>query len=329
MRSPSAVSIEPRALFADARHALARGWALEGPLRLRCLRNYWNAVFRVDAGNERFLLRLHSPRYHAPSEIACELEWVSALARDTDLVVPSPIPSRDGELAPVIALPALQSRTTTLLSWIDGRRLSRFGPRAFARIGVIAATLHAHAMSWRPAADIARPRIDVESLGRYWFAPHDERGWRGLDRATRALFRRTLDHAARVERALEASHPHTFGLAHADLHRGNVLSTARGLAAIDFDDCGYASHLYDLAIPLAASSRGRASRVAAELLAGYRSVRAIDEGLVDHLDAFVAARAVAVALFVRGWSLEDARFRDRSDVATREAVAFVRTLAGV
>ena len=69
----------------------------------------------------------------------------------------------------------------------------------------------------------------------------------------------SADAAALVARALElvwattgklAQTPGSFGLIHSDLHCENFLFHNGVVRAIDFDDCGWGFHLYDLAVTL-------------------------------------------------------------------------------
>src|SRR5690606_27853760 len=185
----------------------------------------------------------------------------------------------------------------------------RFGVPTYERLGALTAALHAHAAKWRrPRGFRRRRRWDAESLGRYPFGGDADAGWRGLAPARRRLFRRVLDRLAEIERDLRRTHPSLFGLRRADRHRGNVVSTPRGLVPIDFDDAGFGCHLCDLAATLAQERFGASSPHAAALLAGYRAVRSLDAAAAAHLDAFVAARAVTVVIIVRGWAIEDPRF---------------------
>jgi Ser/Thr protein kinase RdoA (MazF antagonist) len=48
----------------------------------------------------------------------------------------------------------------------------------------------------------------------------------------------------------EGAFPQKQGLIHADLHFDNVLVSQGDLAVIDFDDCGFGFHAYDLAVNL-------------------------------------------------------------------------------
>ena len=79
-----------------------------------------NAVFHVASRSGRpqrlletgrtsdgveYALRLRPPGWHSTQSIAEELHWLLALRRDTDLVVPEPVPACDGTLIQEISDP--------------------------------------------------------------------------------------------------------------------------------------------------------------------------------------------------------------------------------
>jgi Ser/Thr protein kinase RdoA (MazF antagonist) len=98
--------------------------------------------------------------------------------------------------------------------------------------------------------------------------------------------------------------PHRQSLIHADLHFRNVLLTAHDLAAIDFDDCGFGFHAYDLAVPLVsvqarlgAKRKREFPRFAAALVEGYVSEKRWDENDETILPYLITARKL---VFI-GW----------------------------
>lgn len=76
-----------------------------------------NATFllaaRADDGTvDRFLLRVHRPMRHGRfidpnAAIASELHWLTALREQTDLSVPEPLRTRDGELTTTASVPGI------------------------------------------------------------------------------------------------------------------------------------------------------------------------------------------------------------------------------
>jgi Ser/Thr protein kinase RdoA (MazF antagonist) len=92
-----------------------------------------------------YALRLRPPGWHRTQAIAEELQWLLALRRDTDLVVPEPVPACDGTLIQEI------SDTDTpgpwqgvLFRWVPGeRRTETLTPPDLERVGTCMARLQA------------------------------------------------------------------------------------------------------------------------------------------------------------------------------------------
>jgi Ser/Thr protein kinase RdoA (MazF antagonist) len=191
------------------------------------------------------ILRLHRQGYHAKSEIASELAWLTALQDLPGLNAVKPVAGAQG-----------------LVTEVEGRFLVAFAPiggqelqpgddlaRWFAPLGEITARLHLHARQWTPPPGFTRKRWDVETI----LGPNPHWGhWRqaqGLDPQGEALLARATDRLAATLNAYGTG-PETFGLIHADLRLANLMVDGDRLTAIDFDDCGFGWWAYDLAAAL-------------------------------------------------------------------------------
>jgi Ser/Thr protein kinase RdoA (MazF antagonist) len=191
------------------------------------------------------ILRLHRPGYHTRTEIASELDWLTALQDLPGLRAVRPVAGRDG-----------------MVTQIDGRFVVGFAPiagkellpgddlsRWFAPLGEITARLHIQARGWTPPPGFTRKRWDVDTI----LGPQPHWGdWRqapGLDAVGKALLDRAT---AALGRDLGGygTGPNVFGLIHADLRLANLMVDDQGLTAIDFDDCGFGWWVYDLASAL-------------------------------------------------------------------------------
>ncbi|TGW07237.1 aminoglycoside phosphotransferase, partial [Mesorhizobium sp. M2D.F.Ca.ET.145.01.1.1] len=85
-----------------------------------------------------------------------------------------------------------------------------------------------------------------------------------------------------------------FGIIHADLVRENVLIHDSGVRIIDFDDCGFGWHMYDLAVALYQNRQEPLyPLIEASLLDGYRQQRELTALDVAALTLFAALRAFA------------------------------------
>ncbi|MEM9194009.1 MAG: phosphotransferase [Myxococcota bacterium] len=289
--------------------ALRRGWAII-PDEVRCVRDRWNAVFCVTLGSQRYGLRLASPDYHPVPAVRGELRFLDLLP--SALLCPRPMPTRTGDVLLTAPFGELEHTSAILYPWLEGRKPVS-NERLFSELGQTTRILHDAARSVPPGVSETRPHWTSDRLRRYWFAPHDARAWQGLDAVPTARFSEAFERLA----DFEASAPAPV-LIHADLHLGNLLWVGQRLAVLDFDDCGLASPLYDLAVPLASKRHSVTSSAADTLLQGYADT-------VDRraLGVHLAARSAAAALFVRGWALTHTEFRPRVERDIAEASSFV------
>jgi Ser/Thr protein kinase RdoA (MazF antagonist) len=272
---------------------------------LTLLNDVNNAVYHVDAGTERFMLRLHRPAHRSLAEIESERTWLSALCRDTDLCVPQPegdiyTGRLEGVEVPVYA---------ALFHWIDGeQRLPYdFTREQIEQIGAFIARLHNHSAGFAPPAGFTRPRRDWVGLFGNDAAPNDD----FFTDEQQAIMAETGRQVRAVMDALDAQ-PEQFGLIHADLIAKNLLWKHDGICAIDFDDCGPGYFLYDLA-PMLWMSRDEPgyADLRTGLWTGYTSVRPQPQAHLAMLEALVAARHVASCYWVAG-NRHNPNLRDRA-----------------
>jgi Ser/Thr protein kinase RdoA (MazF antagonist) len=328
------------------RTALAR-YGLEDA-RLTVQRYEHNTTFRVDARDGPYLLRINRPRVHTPDTIGSEIAWLIALGRDTDLHVPEPVPAQDGSLLVVACDPGVpESRICVLLHWLDGRFLDqRLAPAHLSRVGALAGRLQEHATTWRPASRFLRPRVDtltneakVDSMApsaataRDRHQPTPDDGERALQLVEELV---STDDAALCARALEvvwattrtlAVETGAVGLVHGDLHYENVLFHGGEARAIDFDDCGWGFHLYDLAVILSElEGRPRYDELRDALLDAYAQIRPLPEDHAVHLQALVVLRRMQILMWVVQSRDHDA-FRDTWQAWARDELdAIARAL---
>lgn len=272
--------------------ALARHYGLGGS-RLRLLSDGENTTFRVDADGGPFVLRVQrstgSPWHPVRTDdmVRSELAWLTALRGDTDLAVPEPVPADGGE--PMVSV---DGRTCLLLRWMPGRFLDAgLRPVHLERVGRFTALLHEHAAGFRPPPGFVRHQVAEVSpeVTANAVAVVGER-----DAATVVA---VLDRAAAARDDLGDDRDR-YGLVHADLHHENYLFRPGGEpAVIDFDDCGWGHHLYDLAVTVSELQHlPDRERLRAALLRGYRSVRPLPDEQERHLDTFAALRCLLLAI---------------------------------
>ncbi len=223
---------------------------------LRFINHAENTTFRaITTRGQSLLVRIHRAGYHTRPALDEELAWLERLSKNRAVLAPVPIRSRAGTLLVEATAPGFSApRQCDVLRWVHGRFLRRSTrPEHLRQLGELIGRLHVgsrgqpviHRNYWDASGLLG----DNPTLGRIDAAPLNPSQRRLLEGGRRQLLRELQ----RFERRF----PERLGLIHADLHFGNFLSTANGLAAIDFDDCGRGFLAYDLTIPLAALENRR------------------------------------------------------------------------
>ena len=264
--------------------------------------NHWeNTTFQVTTNKgDRYLLRIHRPGYHTESAILEELKWLERLSATSALMVPAPVPSRNGRLVEAVGSPHVpQQRYCCLLRWIDGHFVRKsLGPSHMNRLGGMIAALHKNAEGLMV---VHRRYWDADGLvgarPKFGSIDHIE----GIPSRTQEILtearRLILHRLKRFERAF----PQKLSLIHADLHFDNILVAQRELAPIDFDDCGFGFHAYDLAVTLvSAQPAGKVSefrRMKDALIEGYAREKGWTRDDEEILPFLMAARRLGMV----GW----------------------------
>lgn len=301
---------EAERLFTPAAMQALTAFPLE-PEGLELVAMSENVTFRVRdrRDGEAYVLRLHRPGYHTLEELNSERVWTRALAA-AGVAVPIPLAARDGAdyvCVPVIGLG--QERQAGMARWTEGELLSDVletsgdaaaAERYFEQLGAIEAAMHNQSSGWRPPPGFARHAVDREGLmgdapfwGPFWDHPVFSPAERALVIATRDRIRGAMDRYG-----CDAA---SFGMIHADLHPGNLLVGADGLTVIDFDDCAFGWHVYDMAVALWHQQRSpRFNALQGAFVRGYRSRRELADETVALIPMFLLVRGLAQT----GWILQ-------------------------
>jgi len=264
-----------------------------------------NQVFRVRAPGMDRSLRLHRVGYRTDAELASETSAIE-LFRRAGIRVPVPAPARDGGYVVVVTDEHGVRRQATMQEWIDGGREfadsaavfsgdARPSAVALRELGALIARMHEVATGGSPDGYERAAWDDAGLAGpaALWGSATDLPGLTDDDRAVlAAVEERLATDLAELSRL-----PEQYGLIHADFTFENVLVTAGGLAALDFDDSGEGWYLFDLATPAFWCARHpEAEQLIGELAEGYRSVRTLD--MTEGWHALLLARGLSYL----GWA---------------------------
>jgi len=290
-----------------------------------------NAVYKVrTSGGQQFVLRLHRPGYNTPAQMRSEVAWVQAL-RESGAMVAEPLPTLAGEFyVPVQVTPA-ETRQAGAVGWIDGEPLGTLLVQdpsllreAFHAVGTLCAQLRRQATSWDVPSGFVRRRWDANGLmgdaplwGRFWDAP----ALTDPDRATAIEARDRL----RSELAALPTDRESFGVIHADLHVNNVLRSADGFVAIDFDDAGFGWYVWDIAVAFQSLVHADPPEVVEQagrnaFVTGYRSVHPLSDEEVEVADALCVARGLSII----GWMDARPEIVPEADIAAFAVSATAR-----
>ena len=281
-----------------------------------------NAVFRVAAADGRdAVLRVHRHGYHSDAALRSELAWLEALHAD-GIAVPAVIPSAAGapfEIVQGAGVP--EPRQVDMLTWMPGIPIGTLEEglnpaiadvhAVFAGVGRLCARLHNQTETWTPPAGFTRHAWDREGLvgpeplwGRFWEAAVLGTEEHRLIERARASVREALTAYGRS--------PRRYGLIHADFNLDNMLLDGERVIPLDFDDCGFGWHLFDLVtVWTIYHGSDLAEAIRAGVVEGYRRERDLPDEELEHLPLFELARAFSYL----GW------VHTRSETASAQSLA--------
>jgi Ser/Thr protein kinase RdoA (MazF antagonist) len=247
-------------LEALAGRAVGR-WGIPESAELDVIKHRENAVFRVkvpDSG-KRYVLRVHRHGYHSDAELRSELLWMKVL-NESGIRTPEVVAGTNGDDVQVVSCDTVpEPRQCDLFEWVDGEALGQIDgdlvsdPAAlvdnYRTVGELAGRLHNQTENWPLPEGFARHAWDEDGIcgqnpvwGRFWeLEPLTAAQREPILTATREVRDRLVAFGKGKDR---------YGLIHADFLPENLLVGKDGIRLIDFDDCGFGWHLFDLVTPL-------------------------------------------------------------------------------
>jgi Ser/Thr protein kinase RdoA (MazF antagonist) len=269
--------------------------------RLRLVTNDLNGIFRIDTKRgEKYILRVSLPQGgHTREHVTVEMDWLRALARDTDLSVPRPLAARDGSLvveAEASGVP--ESRLCAVFSWVPGKNLAEnLTPANLAKHGELMARLHQHAQTYRPPEGLDLLRFD-----RVFPFPEPVRLFEPRyadlfppERCT--IFQEAIAWVqAAIDRCKASGEP--MRILHNDLHQWNVRIWRGRLSPIDFEDLMWGWPVQDIATTLYYHLNDNFFAVQDAFQEGYTRISPWPERYPGEIGAFLAAQGMMLANFI-------------------------------
>jgi Ser/Thr protein kinase RdoA (MazF antagonist) len=244
------------------------------PFKVRSLEHlatHSNVLYRVVTSDGfQCVLRVGSPESNSRKNIDYEVAWLSALNRDSDLEVVSPIRTEFGSLVVDAREPdSERTRPCVLFSWVPGAPLGDgAGSFGYRLLGRVSASLQKHGRTWQiPNPDGMRRWDRV-----FYYNPAEDpviidspRYDHLFDSYRRNTISRATELSEQVIKDVWTNNiPHVV---HGDLHEWNVHLIRSRLYAFDFEDVMIATPAQDVSVCLYSS---RASERRNEIRAAYR-----------------------------------------------------------
>jgi Ser/Thr protein kinase RdoA (MazF antagonist) len=216
-----------------------------GVEKLTLLEHGFNTTFRVDTRDgRRFALRLNVNSRRTSENVAAEVAWIAALARDTELSFAAPLANRSGAFVTTVPSVELERDVhAVVFSWLPGRDVGRAPTAEKARaMGEAMAVMHEHAAKWNLPAHTDLPELaDV-----FWSLPDNlDAGHLDVNSDDLSLIRWAVDVVSAVMTRVVTGPLRPI---HADLHGWNTKWDRGRLSVFDFDDSGFGVPAQDLAV---------------------------------------------------------------------------------
>jgi Ser/Thr protein kinase RdoA (MazF antagonist) len=254
-------------------------------------------VFHVEAPamGRPYLLKLHERVGDGTNPSAAQLEvglrWLVSVARETDLVVQTPVVNIVGHFVSQVRTNDAPAICCTVQHWIEGDLPNGdFTASQAMQIGVVMAKLHAHSQQHPLAPGLPAMRHDAGAL-----AEHVRTLRLALAEALLpstafavivAAHQQIMTHLTNLGAA-----PDVWGPVHGDLHYDNLLLYDAEVRPIDFTGLRLAHYLYDIGVTIYHIYH-QGPDIRRAFIEGYQHIRPLPEAHLRAIEAFVAYAAI-------------------------------------
>jgi Ser/Thr protein kinase RdoA (MazF antagonist) len=268
-----------------------------------------NLIFRADAANQSYSVRIYPEQSKMTPEIYGELYWLLSLKQNTNLVVPEPVSTLSGHFVQEISVPGIEGQfQVVLFRWISGEIIGKnFDVEVARQIGRLMAELHTHAATFDLPAGSFRDATDWRGMGHFTAGLTPAQ----ISRIEGFLNQNQLElceaAAERVAAAIdEVDDQQNFGLIHSDLHTNNCLLHKGKIGIIDFEDCQFAPFTCDMAITICSFDDFPNPAILREaFLQGYSEKRKLPKNHMEEIEAFMLERNLRLIRWVSTWPSVD------------------------
>lgn len=268
---------------------------------LHCSENGTFLVSHKSSGRRYAAMRVSRPGYHTLKETEAEIRWLDQIVREKTVPIARPIRCLDGQAVARVKANG-QEYHIVLCEYLEGEAPDPDdGDRGFwwfKKIGETAAKLHLQTMNWEESRMLCRPVWDWEAILGVDGLFGNWRLCRELSGDERDLLSKTCEEIGRRLR-LYGKKETNFGLIHTDLRAANLLGDGEILKVLDFDDCGFGWHLFDLASSFSfIEDRPQVPGWIRQWLDGYTRVLELKQQDYEMIPVFLMARRIQLLAWI-------------------------------
>lgn len=281
-----------------------------------------NVTYKITTQSNKYLLRIHRPDNRTISGIEQEFNFLDLLNQHSDNSYQSALKNKTGDyVTQVWDTVSAEPRLCSILSWQEGViRRGSIADKHLTLLGTYIAKIHNFSDQYKSQLAFDKRVIwNAENLvgennifGS--FSPlHNVKGFNGK------IFHQVRKRVyANIETHIKLNSD-KCGMIHADLHFGNILWQQQNLTAIDFDDCGWGSYLYDLAVPSYYMDDEKAIYHKNLIFEAYAKIRPLSQKDIEIIEEFILARHI----LLQAWLYTR---RDHPKLLQYQAKRMVRTM---
>lgn len=304
------------------------------PIQVRLITNETNGIFRIDTLDKRkYVMRLTDPKScHSLDEILAELLWLQAIAQETDLGVPRPILTMDGQQVITVADKAvLEERHCVLFSWVPGKDLAeQICPENLYRLGQFTAQLHVHGRKFAIGNRVKVRRLDKVfpySDPNFPIEPivlFDERHQDLISPELRSCLKKITEYLQDEFDKLFHT-PAGLGLIHNDMHQWNIKVYRGKIYLLDFEDMMWGYPVQEIANTFYYLARyEEAKELKDAYMRGYCTLGLWPAD--DHIETFIASRYFMLANYLL--ASDDLEDRDYAPRYINQMEAYLNKFIG-
>lgn len=290
--------------YGEAGRKALVAYGLAGEYRLELHHRSENVTYLVvhrETERRYAAMRVSRPGYHTLEETESEMRWLDRIVKEGTVTIARPIRSLEGQSVVCEHVDGVTYHCV-LCEYLEGKAPNpEDGERGywwFQKTGEAAAKLHRQTMEWKESSSLCRPVWDYEAL-------LGESGlfgnWRTCEELGDEGFCLLDEVCGQIRRHLweYGRDPDRFGLIHTDLRAANLLVDDREIKILDFDDCGFGWHLFDLAASLSfMEDHPMAKMWIMSWLKGYTSVRRLAPRDFNMIPTFLMARRIQLLAWI-------------------------------